>query len=378
MKLFECGACRQPLYFENTACVSCGHRVGFEPGRLSIVTLEPADAATDTGGPSGALVGSGSGGSGAGGWLVLGDLHGRRWRFCQNASTNSCNWLVDDAASDAFCPACRHNRTVPDLSVSSNIVAWQKLEVAKHYLFYALLSLDLPRPTRLDNPAEGLVFDFLADTVDAAGMLHKAMTGHDSGQIVINIAEADDVERERRRAALGEPYRTLLGHFRHEIGHFYWDRLVRGGPALERFRALFGDERDDYNGALRRHYEQGPPADWQGRFVSAYATTHAWEDWAETWAHYLHIVDTLETAQSFGVTVHPHIAIGADLASEVGINPYRSVPIADLIQDWVPLGFAMNSLARSMGYSDLYPFVLSPAVIDKLGFVNDLVHGKIV
>jgi hypothetical protein len=89
----------------------------------------------------------------------------------------------------------------------------------------------------------------------------------------------------------------LLGHFRHEVGHYFWDRLVATDPhQLEEFRVLFGDDRQDYGEALKRHYDEGAPANWQDTYISMYATMHPWEDFAETWAHYLHIVDTLETA----------------------------------------------------------------------------------
>ena len=132
------------------------------------------------------------------------------------------------------------------------------------------------------------------------------LTGHLNGVVTINVSEADDAERERRRAGLAEPYRTLLGHMRHEVGHYYWKRLVTGdADRLARFRELFGDDRDDYAAALTRHYQSGPPQDWQDRFVSAYASAHAWEDWAETWAHYLHMTDTIEIAATCGVSLRP-------------------------------------------------------------------------
>ena len=178
------------------------------------------------------------------------------------------------------------------------MLPWRKLEAAKHRLFYTLLRLNLPIETRNENP-EGLAFDFLADQPAQSGP--KVMTGHDNGLITIALAEADDAERERRRTAMGEPYRTLLGHFRHEVGHYYWDRLVRDEGRLDPCRAVFGDDSQDYEQALQRHYAEGAPANWQENFVSAYATTHPWEDFAETWAHYLHIVDTLEMAGAFGV-----------------------------------------------------------------------------
>jgi hypothetical protein len=200
------------------------------------------------------------------------------------------------------------------------------------------------------------------------------LTGHDSGLITINLAEADDSERERMRRQMSEPYRTLLGHFRHEIAHYYWDRLVWDTPGLEAFRQLFGDEREDYGAALQRHYANGPPPDWQERFVSPYASTHAWEDWAETWAHYFHMVDTLETASAFGMRVRPRVTKGADLSAAIDFDPHIA-NMDRIIDSWLPLTFAVNSINRSMGIADLYPFVLAPPVIVKLSFIHDRIHA---
>ncbi|HEU4518469.1 MAG TPA: putative zinc-binding metallopeptidase, partial [Microvirga sp.] len=181
-------------------------------------------------------------------------------------------------------------------------------------------------------------------------------------------------ERERRRHSMGEPYRTLLGHFRHEVGHYYWTVLVEEAGHLEAFRTVFGDEREDYGEALKRHYANGPRAGWQNEYVSAYAGSHPWEDWAETWAHYLHIVDTLETASAFSMRVRPRIGLGEELSAEIDFDPHHNVSLNRLVAAWLPLTFAVNSLNRSMGQPDLYPFVLSPAVIGKLAFIHERVH----
>ena len=251
---------------------------------------------------------------------------------------------------------------------------WRLIEIAKHRLFYTLLELKLPLITRAEDPDEGLVFEFMADESPSK----KVLTGHDEGRITLSIAEADDAEREKRRKAMGEPYRTLLGHFRHEIGHYYWDRLVRDSPALEACRAVFGDDREDYNAALKKHYSEGVPPDWRERYVSAYATTHAWEDFAETWAHYLHIFDSLDTAEAFGMATHPRgIAQAKELSTEFDLDPEQADSIVPMMKAWVPLTFALNALNRSMGLGDLYPFVLTPTIIDKLGFIHDLVHGRV-
>jgi hypothetical protein len=234
------------------------------------------------------------------------------------------------------------------------------------------MRLGLPLATRAEDPSHGLAFDFLAETPAQP----KVLTGHDDGLITIALKEGDDSERERMRENMGELYRTPLGHFRHEVGHHYWDLLVRQTDFLEPFRALFGDERADYAQALRDHYARNKTAGWQDNFVSAYATSHAWEDFAETWAHYLHIVDTLEMAASFGVSIHPKLSRDPVLQAEIDFDPYTEADMAVIMDAWLPLAFAVNSLNRSMGQPDLYPFVLSAPVIKKLGFIHDIIRAN--
>jgi hypothetical protein len=230
--------------------------------------------------------------SGARGRRRLDALAGDRGlrRFCANADYDVCNWLTDAKGQERLCVACRHNDTIPDISQPSRLTPWRDIEFAKHRLFYSLFRWKLPLKTRAEDPSHGLAFEFLADPPQPSGP--KVMTGHDDGVVTIALAEADSTEMEKRRAELAEPYRSLLGHFRHEVGHHYWDVLVRDGGRLEQCHAAFGDDSLAYEEALKRHYQHGPPADWPERFVSAYATSHPWEDFAETWAHYLHIVDT--------------------------------------------------------------------------------------
>jgi hypothetical protein len=233
--------------------------------------------------------------------------------------------------------------------------------------------LRLPHPDRKQDPVGGLVFDFLEDKVDSMGMVEPAMTGHEEGLIAIRAAEADDVTREMARMSMHEPYRTLLGHFRHETGHFVWNKLVRNRDDFDGFRAIFGDEREDYDTALQRHYESGPRQNWQTCFISAYASSHPWEDFAECFAHYLHIVDTLETARSFGLAVDPRGH--EEMASEVDFDPYRANNAEQLVSAWVPLSVAVNSIQRSMGQPDFYPFVLSPPVVEKLEYLHRLIQA---
>jgi hypothetical protein len=296
------------------------------------------------------------------------------FRFCANAAYDACNWLVPQENPDAFCRACRLNRTLPDLRMPENVVLWRRLERAKRRLVYGLLRLGLPVVSKSDDLERGLAFDF----VDNSGMRSQeeplATTGHLRGLITVDIAEADDAARERHRKSMAEPYRTVLGHFRHESGHYYWDRLVRENVWHETFRTMFGDEQRDYAAALQAHYADGPQSDWQERYVSAYAGAHPWEDFAETGAHYLHIVDTLETAGAFGLHVRPSAGRHPRHEMSVDFDPYHQSDFDTLVAAWLPLTYAVNSLNHSMGQPDLYPFVLAPTVLGKLRFVHGLVH----
>jgi hypothetical protein len=346
MKLFACETCSNLVYFENTTCENCGSRLGYDPASNQMRASRIEDGDPDGTAAQQSPV-----------------------KYCANAGYDACNWLVEPNSSDTFCAACRHNRTIPDLSDDLNLGRWQKLELAKHHLFYGLLRLRLPVETRQENPEFGLAFDILVDGPDGA-----VLTGHQDGVITLNLAEADDAIREQRRTEFGEPYRTLLGHFRHEIGHYYWDRLVRDGGRLEAFRTCFGDERLDYNQALKTYYAEGAPPDWREQFVSAYASAHPWEDFAETWAHYLHIVDTLEMAGSFGMRVDPIVTDDQAYSAKVDFDPHTARDAESLVRRWLPIAGAVNSINRCMGQPDLYPFVLTPAVIQKLGFVNGIMR----
>jgi hypothetical protein len=278
---------------------------------------------------------------------------------------------LDDGAD--YCEACRHNRTIPDLTVTANLERWRSFERAKHRVFYSLRRFGLQPVTRVADPAYGLAFDFLAESPVVGAP--RILTGHDDGVITLNLKEADDAEREKSRSEMGETYRTLLGHFRHEIGHYFWDRLVKERPALDGFRSCFGDERADYAQALQAHYAMGAPPDWQARFISSYASSHPWEDFAESWAHYFHIVDTLETAATFGLRVRASLDGAPALNAEIDFDPYHAA-IEQIIGAWLPLTFAMNAINRSMGEPDLYPFILSEPAIAKIGFVRDLIAAE--
>jgi hypothetical protein len=350
MKLFKCANCSQPVYFENTFCLQCNASLGFVAENLQIVSL--------------AVENNGL-------YSILENGKKIFYKYCSNHQYEVCNWLVAADSNVSFCKACELNRTIPDLSKTEYFEKWLKIENAKHKLVYQLLRMKLPVINKLQNKAAGLVFDFMADeTTDDS---ERVMTGHDNGVITINIAEADDIEREMARRQMDEVYRTVLGHFRHEIGHYYWDRLIANTDNHLPFKKIFGDDQLDYEEALKKYYQQGALANWNKHFISAYATMHPWEDWAETWAHYLHIIDTLETAYSFGLSVHPLIADTKRLHAEIKKDPYDVEDFEVIIEIWLPLTFAMNSLNRSMGLQDTYPFVITEPVKQKLKFIHEVV-----
>ena len=356
MKTFTC-VCGQLIFFDNTTCVACHRELGFLPDRLVLNALE-----TD---PSGSFVGSGEGGS-----------RSTRYRKCQNYEERSvCNWMIpEQEQNQVFCLSCRLNEVIPDLSSEENRSLWAMAERTKRRLIYTLLKLNLPLSAKSVDFANGVAFRFLSDIHNQDGTLTKVLTGHDVGTITLNIAEADDAFREKVRMEMKEPYRTLLGHFRHEIGHYYWDRLIRDGKYLESFRGLFGDERADYGTALQAYYANGAAADWRANYVSAYATAHPWEDWAETWAHFLHMHDALEVADDFGLRgKSPRGASFLQSAEQKGLR--KRDKFGKTIQTWIELTIALNAINRSMGLQDVYPFVLSPRAIDKLRFVSEVVSA---
>jgi hypothetical protein len=350
MKIFHCDHCGNLVFFENVHCLSCGHALAFAPDLEDVLSLE----AGDDGCWRAAKRGS----------------EGRPYRLCKNYDReNVCNWAIPADDPDPLCASCRLTRTIPDLMQAGHKSAWYRLEVAKRRLIYSLLRLGLPVANKTVDPERGLVFDLLAESD-----VMPVLTGHNDGVITINVAEADDAERERRRLQLHEPYRTLLGHFRHEVGHYYWQRLVADSGRLEAFRASFGDERADYAAALKRHYDEGAPDQWQDHFVSAYASAHPWEDWAETWAHYLHMADTLETADACGLALRPRRSDEPSLTTTAA-QAQPLGPFEQKIAAWFPLTYVLNNLNRGLGLPDGYPFVLSDAVVAKLRVVHDIITG---
>ncbi|GGY72147.1 hypothetical protein GCM10011613_16380 [Cellvibrio zantedeschiae] len=356
MRLSTCGSCGQLVYFENTSCTACGALLGFSVETLKVEAFKQHKN---------------------GGLKLLNGNKSKTYRYCANGLIyNACNWVVELADDHELCVACRLNRTIPDLAVANNLFLWSKIETEKRRLIYSLLALSLPLAPSADNSPQ-LAFDFLMDSPCVSGESGPVLTGHANGLITLNVKEADASYREKMREQMAEPYRTLLGHFRHESGHYYWDILVRNSKWLEPVRELFGDDSLDYGSALKAYYENGPTNDWQLNYVSAYASSHPWEDWAETWAHYLHIIDTLETAREFGLQVHPQPTANQQLQVDVEINPYRTKSFRSIIEHWFPLTYALNSLNRSMGHEHAYPFVLGEPVIKKLDLIHQILQENI-
>jgi hypothetical protein len=344
--------CGNHVFFGNSLCLGCQAPLGYMPGDARLVPLDP--------GPQ------------PGTWTVDGGEAPQK--YCGNRETAArCNWMLAADDPNPLCIACRLNRTIPNLDDEDNARYWRLIEAAKRRLVSELLALGLPVKSKVaEDTKHGLMFDFLRSP--QAGP--RVLTGHANGLITLNVEEADDAKREKIRLELHESYRTLLGHFRHEVGHYYWDRLVPDGPWLEPFRKLFGDERADYAAALKANYDDGPPAHWADRYISSYASTHPWEDWAETWAHYLHIVDSLGTALGFGLdaedlegTIAPFEGDALYAPEDAGAEHFLS-----LLNSWIEMTMVLNELARSMGQPDFYPFVMSKPVVAKLQLVHLIVQ----
>lgn len=296
---------------------------------------------------------------------VAPDMQDRHYRQCHNyAVERVCNRMIRDDDPHALCQACRLTTIIPSLAAPRNRKYWYRLERAKRRMLYTLVQLDLPVVSRHVDRERGLAFEFL-EYFSGGPPVH---TGHNDGLITINIAEADDAHRASTRVQMDEPYRTLLGHFRHEIGHYYFMRLVEDGPMIDQCRALFGDDRLDYGAALQRHYNDGPPQHWRKSYISAYATMHPYEDWAESWAHYMHMVDTLETAAACGMALEPDHPEEPSMSADP--LDADAPAFRDMIKRWLPLTYALNRLNRSMGTRDSYPFTLTRPVLDKLWFVH--------
>jgi hypothetical protein len=327
MKIFQC-QCGRRVFFDNTHCLNCGWSLGFDPQRMDML----------------ALIGSGE---------ILEAQDGSQHRYCENWRLyGNCNWLLPAESEASLCLSCEMNRVIPALGKPHNLELWTRVEEAKRRLVYSLLRYRLP----FESDGKRLSFRIMEDQRSNPDVLESFITtGHLDGTITVNLAEADDAARQAIREAMRERYRTVLGHLRHEAGHFYFNVLV-GEDVTQECRSLFGDERQDYGAALEHYYTHGPANDWYQSFVSAYASAHPAEDFAETFAHVLHIDDALESACVTGL---------ARTVSDSG---------GTWIDAWVDLSITLNEVLRSLGSDDPYPFVITDAVRRKLDFVSRLVN----
>jgi hypothetical protein len=336
MRDFHCPNCGQRLAFENSACLSCGRALGFSLEQMALLVIAKGEEREHAGA-----------------------VDADDYELCANLHLAECNWLVPKNHRGGLCVSCALTLERPGDSDAEGLVAFARAEAAKRRLIAELHELKLPIVGRDRDPDYGLGFRLLRSRHE------KVMTGHENGVITLDLAEGDDVHREQLRVEMDEPYRTLLGHFRHEIGHYYFYRLITpSSDYLARFRALFGDPDADYSEALDRHYRDGAPKGWREGFVSSYATMHAAEDWAETFAHYLHIRDALDTSAWCG------LAPASATFDRPALGPSA---FGNIIEMWLPLSWSLNMVNRSMGHDDLYPFVLPVAVLDKMRFIHTVI-----
>ncbi|MEM6354459.1 MAG: putative zinc-binding metallopeptidase [Pseudomonadota bacterium] len=271
--------------------------------------------------------------------------------FCANREVIGCNWVA--ATDTTLCDACAMTALAPDPSMPGAVDNWAATEAAKRWVLATLGRWDWfgrqdtgPRP----------VFHMLAEGVTPVVM------GHAEGVVSISVEEADPVLQIARREALGERYRTMIGHMRHEIAHVLWWRLSIRDDFLEGFRSLFGDEHSDYGAALKQHYGDGAPSDWRERYLTPYASAHPHEDWAETAAHLLHLVDITDSFLAAGLSADD--VPGCDWDPYVEPDPNMLMDVA------ATLAVGINHVNRSMGLPDLYPFVLSEHARRKLAFAH--------
>ncbi len=352
MRLFECSHCNSPTYFENLTCLSCNYWLAYDPNDGNMVAFDSADIDP---------VAS----------LATAKPEGYASRLCANRATAACcNWLLDNDQTSTLCQSCRLTSVYPPQDTDASQLAWKLSEQAKRRWLFTVLTMGLPAQPKLNGESGGITFHILQPGADKTSVL----TGHADGLITINAAESDPVERVTRRAAMEEPYRTLLGHFRHESGHYYWQVLVEPDAArLASCRELFGDDRLDYAASLEKNYRDGPPVDWEKSFISSYAASHPWEDFAETWAHYMHMLDALDLAQSWGLQLPNYPQ--AEVVAFAGQAP-ADTGFGALLKRWLPLSLFANSLNRTLGHEDAYPFAPSSLVIDKLAWIHQLVVDK--
>lgn len=342
MRAFTCPNCRNYIEFEDLTCRTCEAELGFHhpSSTFHVVSREGTE------------------------------IDGERWFACSNRAW-ACNWLAAEDSGAGTCLASRLIRKRPD---ADDTLALEKLATTSgklRMMVYQLLELGLPI-LPWDTYEKGLGFDLLSSKSRGENIT----IGHADGIITIDLVESLDDYRERLRIRLGEPYRTMLGHFRHEVGHYYEMVLFDAMPdRIDRVRELFGDERVSYSDAIDRHYRYGAPENWRESFISEYATMHPWEDFAECFAHYLHITDTLDTAAWSGMVLQARTQGHTPTIDTTIARVTEEIDFDEILEDWLWVSTLLNRINRSMGKDDLYPFHINAVVGDKLGFIHDTVRS---
>lgn len=347
VRAFACPVCNHFTAFEAAQCRHCGSDVGLHPPTRTMLAVVDGAATAE----------------------------GQRWVRCTQHATLGCNWLAPDAQESAGRGRCLADSLIRREPDAADTIAREKLAptaVSLRRLVYQLLDLGLPVDPFWRREG-GLAFDLISSRSEN----ERVVIGHAGGVITIDLVESLDDYRESLRVRLGEPYRTMLGHFRHEVGHYYQNVLVETGDGAARYlddcRALFGDERVSYADELARHYTFGAPDDWARNYISEYATMHPWEDFAECFAHYLHITDTIDTSREAGMVLLADRVRFSAPGDIVPLQSYTGVPIERMLSDWRWLSLFFNRVNTAMGKDPLYPFDIPAPVVAKLGFVHRVV-----
>jgi hypothetical protein len=348
MKIFECPHCLNPLAFESTHCERCGHAVGYLNQYSELKLLVQGEHGK------------------------IYSEEGRTYQYCQHHQHGVCNWLVPTDSVHSLCDVCLLDQNLSGITSEEQRVTWKKMEQAKHRLIYSLNRLNLPVVSKSDAPDHGLSFEFLTEEYPSS----PVRNGYSNGLITINLARADAGSTGSLRHRIEEHHGSIMSFLRHEIGHYYWEQLVLSNRAiLQTFRELFGDEIPDYDQALDQHHQIGPPDNWQKDYSSKYATFHARADWAETWSHYLYLMDLLESAYALGLSIRPNLQSASSMSMYASFDPYKETEFEKILDAVIPLTFAVSHLNQRTEQPNLYSFSIPEPVIRKLRFVHQLLHS---
>ena len=328
MRAFGCEVCGAELFFENSVCVRCGSAVGYsrEHGTLVAVTADRP--------------------------------------ICANLNRCGCNWIADPASVLGLCFSCRLTRTRPADADAVGLAQYWVAEAAKRRLIFGLDELELP--IMISDGFAGLAFDLLSSTQG------KIITGHLNGIITLDLAESNDSHREALRQSMDEPYRTVLGHFRHEIGHYYCQLLALTPDRRDEFRTLFGDETLSYEEALQRHYASRELAS-SGRASSSARTRPCIRSRISRRCSATSCTSPTRCRRrgSSGCCRNRISATTSSRHAGTARKLRKSLlerPMAEVVgETWLPVSKGLNQINRSMGKPDLYPFVLRTAGDRKAG-----------